>query len=518
MGDGDHDRRSALAGPRLTSAQFSPDNSASLAEPRDCRLRVADQPACQLGSDAAGTSEAPSLPMLRIPALIGVLGVLTALAGCARYRHLPLPRGADLAPSLAALDVTFPTAAADNGSRKIDVARPLDLDEIGLLVILNNPDLKAAHAQTGVAEAKLLQASLLPNPSASLGYGALIAGPGTTPSYIVSLSEDLVVLVTRHARVAAARAQLAQVRADLLWQAWQMAQKARVLALDIYFADRSISLERNELGLVSNELHRVQQATAAGNLTLAALSPLLAAKAAAEQSLVTGHLDRLKAWQALDALLGLVPEVRFAISAPELRALPPGLGPLIQSLPERRSDLIALRLGYRASEADVRAAILAQFPAFVLGGSWGSDTTGVVSAGPNATFDLPIFNRNQGQIAQTRATRILLQQQYQARLDSAVSSIRSLAAQVQQLAVDLDPARQAAAAARSLAQTARAAYAQGNLDQRSWTDYETTALQRELEVVALERNLGEDRILLTVELGLGLPDTVASAVDGVQPR
>ena len=157
---------------------------------------------------------------------------------------------------------------------------------------------------------------------------------------------------------------------------------------------------------------------------------------------------------------------------------------------------MALRLGYHASEEDVRAAILAQFPAFVLGGSWGSDTTGVVSAGPNATFDLPIFNRNQGQIAQTRATRILLQQQYQARLDSAVASIRGLAAQGQKIAADLAPARRAAAAARSLAQTAHAAYAQGNLDQRSWTDYETTALQRELEVVALERSLDEDRILL----------------------
>ena len=83
----------------------------------------------------------------------------------------------------------------------------------------------------------------------------------------------------------AARAQLAQVRADLLWQAWQMAQKARVLALDIYFADRSVRLESDELGLVSDELRRVQQATAAGNLTLAALSPLLAAEAAAEQAL-----------------------------------------------------------------------------------------------------------------------------------------------------------------------------------------------------------------------------------------
>jgi hypothetical protein len=37
------------------------------------------------------------------------------------------------------------------------------------------------------------------------------------------------------------------------------------------------------------------------------------------------------------------------------------------------------------------------------------------------------------------------------------------------------------------------------------TDYETTALQRSLEVVDLERSIAEDRLALNVELGLGLP-------------
>jgi outer membrane protein TolC len=504
--------------PRLTDAKFSPDISTSPVDHLNCRRRAADRVACQAAYDAIGKSGATIPSMFRIPALIGVLGFLAALAGCAGYRPLPLPRRADLAPSLTALDSVFPDGSPAKPSHRIDVGRPLGLDQIGLLVILNNPDLKAAKGETRVAEAKLLQAALLPNPAVSLGYGALIAGPGTTPSYIVSLSEDIVALVTYRARLGAARAEFAGVGADLLWRAWQMAQKARVLAFDIYFADLSIALSRRELDLVSDELRRVQQATAAGNLALSALSPLLAAKAASEQSLVALRLGRLKDWQALDALLGLVPRVRFAIAAPDLLALPPDLGPSIATLAERRPDLVALQLGYRASEKNVRAAILARFPAFVLGGSWGSDTTGVVSAGPNLTFDLPVFNRNQGQIAQARATRLLLREQYQARLDTAVGAIHSLQAQAEQLSAELGPARQAAAAARSLADTARAAYAQGNLDQRSWTDYETTAMERKLEVVALERSLGEDRLALAIELGLGLPYAAETVIDGAQPR
>ena len=180
---------------------------------------------------------------------------------------------------------------------------------------------------------------------------------------------------------------------------------------------------------------------------------------------------------------------------------------LVATLPERRPDLAALRLGYGSAEEDVRAAILGQFPALAIGGNYGSDTSAVVSAGPSLTFSLPIFDRNQGNIAKTRATRRLLHEQYQAQLDSAVATIHALLAQTARLVADLAQARAAAESARSFAVTARQAFAHGNLDQRSLTDYETTELERALQVVSIERQIGEDRILLSVELGLGLPPT-----------
>jgi outer membrane protein TolC len=129
----------------------------------------------------------------------------------------------------------------------------------------------------------------------------------------------------------------------------------------------------------------------------------------------------------------------------------------------------------------------------------------VISAGPTFTFTLPVFDRNQGRIAATRATRLLLREEYQDRLDAAIETVRALVAQLARLSVDLVAARKAAVAAAALAVTARRAYAQGNLDQRSLTDYETTALERALQVVTIERSLDEDRIFLAVELGLDLP-------------
>jgi cobalt-zinc-cadmium efflux system outer membrane protein len=228
------------------------------------------------------------------------------------------------------------------------------------------------------------------------------------------------------------------------------------------------------------------------------------------------RLEQLKNWQDLDALLGMKPGIRFTIAVPQVPDVPADLDAQIASVPARRPDLVALQLGYRSADESVRAAILGQFPAFVLGGTYGSDTSDVRSAGPTATFDLPIFNRNQGEVAKTRATRRLLHEQYQARLDDSVSSILALAARSRHIAGDLAQARQSAAAAESHVKAARNAFAQSALDQRSLMDYESTALDRRLDVIGLERGLDEARIALALELGLGLPQTRMAPLDSVR--
>ena len=444
-------------------------------------------------------------------AFIAAAMLVAGLAGCVRYQPSPLPHQPDLATNLAALEVTVPASEASEPAHRIDVAKPLSIDDVGLLAILNNPDLRSERGEMGIARARLLQATLLPNPVASFNYGALITGPGTAPAIGGGLTQDIAAFVTRGARVQSAGRRLGQVDAHLLWREWQVAQKARQLALDISAADHAISLTEDERQILARELGRVRAAVAAGNLTLVEVAPLAAAIAAAEQSLTTLQLDRLKNWQALDALLGLLPTARFAIAHPTLQALPDDLEPLIASIPDR-PDLAALRLGYNSAEADLRAAILGRFPGFILGATYGSDTTGVVSAGPTFNLTLPVFDRNQGQIAAAAATRLLLHEQYQARLNSAVADVRALTAQQHLLSKDLDTTRQAAEKAAAIAATARRAYAQGNLDQRSLSDYETTALERVLQVAAIERQLGEDHIFIAVELGLGLPKTrIASA-------
>jgi cobalt-zinc-cadmium efflux system outer membrane protein len=435
------------------------------------------------------------------------LGSAALLAGCALYHPLPLAGKPDLAGGLAALRTELPPTSPGQAPRRIAVGRPLDIDDVGWLAVLNDPQLRSERGQMDLAQANLLQTSLLPNPSANVSWQALLAGTDFTSAWTASLTQDVKAIITYHTRVKSAHYALDQVNADLLWREWQVAQNARLLALDIYWGGKALRLGRREMRLFDQEVRDVRAAATAGNLALTALAPLLVAQSSAQQFLSSLELTQLQSWQQLDALLGLEPQARFAIARPALPPMPADIGPLLARLPERRPDLVALRLGYNSADEDVRTAIIGQFPAFSLGPAWGDDTANNRTVGPTATFDVPVFDRNQGQVAQARATRLLLHEQYQARLDQAVGAARGLAITMARLKVYVREARRSAAEADRLSRAARQAYAQGDLDQRALADYETTALQREIEAMALERSLGEARIAMTIELGLGLPQT-----------
>lgn len=446
----------------------------------------------------------PNRPRLWSLARVLVATTAGVLGGCATYHALPLARTADLAPRLGLLHATVQVLPSAGGSRHIDLSKPLSLDDIGVLAVLNDPALRSERGYLELARAGVLQASLLPNPTGHLTFEPLLS-PGVSPSWTASLTENVGAILTYRTRLAAAHFALAQVNADLLWRAWQVAQQARALALELYWGGRSLKLARRDLALLDREVRAVRAATRARMLALSVLAPLLMARASAAKFVATASLTELRGWQDLDALLGLEPSVRFALAAPALRPLPSTLKPWIADLPERRPDLVALRLGYRSADENVRTAIIGQFPAFVFGGQWDQDNTNTRNAGPTVAFGLPIFDRNQGQIAAARASRRLLHEQYQSRLDQAVGMAESLVVRIRQLHGDVARASRAARTAEMMAAAARKAYAADNLDQRSLADYESAALKSQIEANALRLSLAQARVALTVDLGLGLP-------------
>lgn len=417
-----------------------------------------------------------------------------SLAGCAHYASLPLDPTAPLAVAVAALPGTPPGA-------------PLGLEQIVALALEGNPDLRATRARHGVAQAQLLQSGVLPNPSLAGALLPLISGPGSIAAWNVGLTQDIKSLITYRSRRRAAGYSAQQVDAEILWQEWQVAGQARQLAADLIQGGRSRPLLVEAFDLLSRRNAVLQRALAAGNATLVTAAPTLVALQGARTNLQTLDQRQLALRHQLNALLGLVPEAVVPLAS--TIDLPPfdpaAIRASLETLPDRRPDLLALRLGYDAQDQNVRVAILSQFPDLILGASASRDSSAVVNGGPTATVGLPIFDRNQGNVASAGATRAQLHEDYSARLAVAVGQVGATLAEMNQLSRQLVLVRRDLPAARLASQRAASAFGASNLDERSYVDLVINRYTKEQEVMTLELALLDRQVALQTLTGAGLP-------------
>jgi outer membrane protein TolC len=421
---------------------------------------------------------------------------VTVLAACAAPADLPLPAGPDLATSLSALQ---------HGG--IDVRSPLTVSEVALLAVRNDPDLRAARAQHGVAQAQVLQAGLLPNPQVTGALLPLVAGAGTTTAWVAGISEDIRALITLSSIRKAARASAAQVDAQILWQEWQVIGQTRLLAVDIIEADRTLALLVQNRDLFAGRYERSQRALAAGNETLTVSSPDLAALQVIETQIHDQERQQLARRHQLNAFLGLAPEADVVLDPkPDIPPWnPDAVAKALPTLADRRPDLVALQLGYHAQNAKLRTAILSRFPSLSFGVAAGSDNSSVRNAGPQISLELPI-NQNQGNIAIETATRKQLHDEYAARVTAAAGQVRAMSAEIDLLSRQRQTVLREAAGARRVAAQAEAAFKAGNLDERSYVDLVGARLTKEQEVVTIEQSLLDQQVAIATLIGAGMPD------------
>lgn len=435
-----------------------------------------------------------------------LLFACTALAGCAHYSPLPLVTTPPLMPVVEALPGVVP-------------GKPLGIGEVTALALQNNPGLRATRARHGLAQAQLLQSGLLANPSLSGAILPLLAGAGTVTAWNIGLSQDIKSLITYRARRRAAGYAAEQVDAEILWQEWQVAGQARQIAADLIAGERSRPLLDQAFALLLHRNALVQQALAAGNATLVTVAPTQVALQGTRANIQALDQRQLGLRHQLNALLGLVPDAEVPLAT--TIDLPPfdpaSIRAQLATLADRRPDLLALRLGYQAQDASVRVAILSQFPDLILGATASSDNSRVINGGPQATVGLPVFDRNQGNIAIANATRAQLHDDYSARLAAAAGQVGALRSEMEQLSQQLAIVRRDLPAARLAAQRASNAFGASILDERSYVDLVVNRFTKEQEVATLELALLDRQIALQTLLGAGLP-SVESTMTTVPPK
>ncbi|OYV90032.1 MAG: hypothetical protein B7Z73_06425 [Planctomycetia bacterium 21-64-5] len=143
----------------------------------------------------------------------------------------------------------------------------------------------------------------------------------------------------------------------------------------------------------------------------------------------------------------------------------------------------------------------------------GDEGDKALSAGPQVTLTLPMFNRNQGGIAAATATRAQLAAQFRASLASADAGAQALISRITALQAESETADRAAAAATQIAAQTSTALRQGALDAQTGVNLQTAAGDRQREAITLRDQLLTARLSLNTMLGIGLPAIIAAPLE-----
>lgn len=436
----------------------------------------------------------------------GVIGLVAAcaslLCGCAVYHAKPLPTKPDLTRS-----PTLTVPASDLGipglkPEPFDPAKGLTQINVVTLAVVDNPRLKAVRQEAGVASAQMLEAGLLPDPqfSGGLSKSSLFTG------YDASLAEDIRALVTRGAAKEAARAHLSEVNLDILWQEWQVAAQARQLYIQIQAFDQLREVLDQRRTLLATLYARDEASLKQGFVTVSAVTADFSAWDSAETVWRTFELQDNQARHALDELLGIAPDVQLRLRGPssERPVTEVQYQSALAALPHR-PDLLALQAGYRSQEAQLREAILAQFPLISAGVEQARDPAeNLQYIGFNVTLTLPLFNRNRGPIAVGRASRAYLYQAYQASLDETTNQADEVWKAVIVMQQQLETLDRRLGGLRQAAADARESLRRGTLSLADYASVDSNALATQAEEIQLRSSLEQAQAALAVLLAMPL--------------
>ncbi|MDE1179876.1 TolC family protein [Paraburkholderia sp.] len=449
------------------------------------------------------------------PACALLAGALLT-AGCTWYHREPLaPR--DTATSLHALDritidpatMPLPSLAA----HRFDPSDGLDIEEVAMLAVANNPDLKLTRDDLGIARAQAFSAGLLPDPqlSVSSDYSGM---QGTTRAFNYGLSIDLMAIVTRGANSRSADASAAKTDLGLLWQEWQTVAQARQLFIKARFQEDTLPLLQRQLDLSRTRYRRMADAQRDGNLTEDASTAALTAYNDARKQFTDAQRAAEQTHHDLNALLGLAPDVQLQLTGHEDDTASSlddaAIDQALATLPRRRPDLLALEAGYEAQEQKYRAAVLNQFPALSVGFVRARDTSNIYTSGFQINLNLPVFNRNRGNVAIEQTSRQRLRDEYQNRLNQAYADVAHLRTDNGILVSQVEQTESALPDLDLAARHASDAYAEHNLALGAYTDAQSAALTRRIDVATLRESLAEQRVGLQALLGSAIPDAFSA--------
>jgi cobalt-zinc-cadmium efflux system outer membrane protein len=274
------------------------------------------------------------------------------------------------------------------------------------VALLRNQRLVATYEELGVAQADLVQAGLLRNPT----LGARVrfpTGAGLTAAEF-SVAEDFLGIFTLPMRKRVAAAQLDAAKARVGSAVLDLNAEVRTAFVTLQAAQATANLRQLmfDAQQAAAELRRRQHA--AGNVGDLELVQEEAFYQQAKLDLARAQTLVLEQRERVNRLLGLWGEESSSWKvSDELPALPAAEPPLehVESLAvARRLDLAAAHSDAQALEQAASAAGITRFiPALEVGVSTERDAEGTRVTGPSVAIEIPLFDQGQARVARLAA-------------------------------------------------------------------------------------------------------------------
>ncbi len=291
---------------------------------------------------------------------------------------------------------------------------PLTLDEAVREALEKNLSLLAEKFNLTVADARIIQARLRPNPvfTAGLDYQDWLgtgfttanqAGPG---EYNFRLDYILERGAKRERRIEVAQNARAVAQLQLLNTTRQLVLDVESAFVDVQAAKESLALAEENLRALNNVVEINATRVKAGDLAQVELIRSRLAALQFRNSVRTAEVRLRTAKARLQMLIGrLIIAPDFDVAGPIRRetALTPETD--LRALAEqKRPDLLALRRDQARSQADIRLQLAQGKIDYTLSAQYHhqydnahGDSLGIFFSAP-----LPVFNRNQGEVERAR--------------------------------------------------------------------------------------------------------------------
>jgi cobalt-zinc-cadmium efflux system outer membrane protein len=280
--------------------------------------------------------------------------------------------------------------------------KPLTVSSAVQIALLNNHRLQATFEEVGIAQADVIEAVTIPNPSVDFEVQfPLVAGTLNRYAWLVAQEFVQILMIPLKKKISEERLEAIELRvAD---ETLELVAKVKAAYFMVQADQQLISRLKLIQETHSASLELAQNQYKAGNITDLALLQLQAAYSQGRVDIARAEADLRDKREDLTRLLGLWgPQTSWKIQG-DIMPIPDSDFPVkgLESL------AVAQRLDLRAAHRDLLSIVTALgltriyrwVPVLEFGFAGERDIEGALNMGPSFRLEVPIFNQGQARIA-----------------------------------------------------------------------------------------------------------------------